>query len=199
MARNFEGKSSGEQDFAQLQSVLVNSKTQQKNNALFQVVQTLIKGSQSFSEKLKNVLTKDDKINLKTQVTDVLSHANGGANVGYYFPTLVIAVNVDPDPVAFYSHYLRFANYVVVVGKITAIATAGGTLAGVDISLPIPTNLVSADELHGVANGLPLGAAVLGVPATVTGNTTNMTAALRWFPENTDDTDFRFIFSYQVK
>lgn len=193
----WKGKTSGTVDYSNLLSTLVNSKIGKDNPALYQTIQGLITGAQSFSSTLKDVFLKTDKLDLKNQVSGLLPGVNGGANPGYYYPTLVIAVNLDTTA-AFYCHYIIFANYVIVFGKLTAQATAPNIQTGVDIQLPVVSKFTSADQCHGIANGLPLGASVEGVPGTITGNTVSQMAALRYFPPNTDDMDFRFMFSYQL-
>lgn len=194
MAKKF---STGTTDYSQLQSTLVNSKVQKDNNALYQTLFGLIQGAQSFRNELLNVLKKTDKINLKDQVTDSLLPINGGALPGYYIPILTIAVNLDTAD-SFYCHYIQFHNYVIVFGKLNAKATAPNIETGVDIQLPIVSLFTSADQCHGIGNGLPLDGAVEGVPGTITGNAGNDQAALRYYPPNTDNMDFRFSFSYQV-
>lgn len=193
----WKGREQGKSDYASLRSILVNSKIQVENNALFQTIDGLITGAQAFSAAFKDVITKKDKISLTDQVAGILPGINGGANPGYYYPELIIAVNVSAVQ-EYYSHYIKFANYVVVFGKLNADAVAANIETGVDIQLPIVSKFTTSDQCHGIANGLPLDGATEGVPATITGNVGNGTAALRYYPPNTDNMDFRFMFSYQI-
>ena len=186
-------------DYKRLRSTLSSSGLQKENDALYQVVGDLIDGSGDFKDQLLRAFDKEhDKLDLTSQVDRVLPPENGGSYSSYYFPVITPAANVTTSSV-FYTMYFRAGKMIYVSGKVSITPTLGATITEFEISLPIPSNFSSSDQL----NGTCIGHTDTGIPTImssgiITGNVGLQTANVKMFSLDAGIHDTRFIFAYEL-
>lgn len=118
------------------------------------------------------------------------------SGTGTYTPTLTNSLNVDASSVPGTTlYYQRAGNQVTVWGTVSIDATAGSTLTGIDISLPIASALSSTLQLSGQCNSSATG----GGQGTVQGNITDDRAQLEFINGTaTTSVAYTIRFSYEV-
>jgi hypothetical protein len=189
----------GNVDYKRLQTTLVNSKMQQENNALYQAIKGLIDGAQTFRDGVNDSVKKDDKINLKNQVENILSPKAGGSLFGSYLPVAVNGLNITlpTDIDVRQTQFLRAERLVYISGVVFVIPASGATLTTLELSLPVVSNFVDSSQVNGtMAAESSIGTAI--VPGLITGNVTLKTANLRFYSVDTNLHDIRFVFSYEL-
>lgn len=193
----WKGSSSEGFDYERLRNTLVNSRVHVENKGLYQVLKQLVSGASDFQDGISNAFDKRvDKIDLENQVDGMLGADNGGIESGYYFPDLVDVLNIAVSS-TFYSHFIVSERYVQVYGKLEVQPTAPNTRTLIEVQLPIPSAFTSADQLHGLVNGVPLGGATEGFGGIITGNTTTGFAQFEFFPQSNNNFNIRYMFSYE--
>lgn len=193
----WKGNSSEGFDYKKLDTTLVNARVHVENKALYQVLKKLVGGASDFQDGISNSFDKrTDKLDLEKQVDGKLGAENGGIESGYYFPTLVDVLNIASHS-TYYSHFLVTERLIQVFGKINVQPTAANIRTLIEIQVPIPSAFTTSDQLHGLVNGIPLGAGIQGFAGIIVGNTTTGFGQVQFFPPSTDNFDIRFSMSYE--
>lgn len=115
---------------------------------------------------------------------------------GRYTPTLTGISNVASSSAAS-CIYSRVGNTVTVSGRVNVNTTAGSnTSTTISLTLPIPSNLTAADDVHGTgARQTSTQYEACGIAA----DTTNDRADISFNASTTGAQNLRFVFQYEVK
>ena len=187
---------SGIKSIAGARAALVNSKLQVENNPAFQVHRETIEGIETLDRTVEEKRNKADKINLDTEVVGDLPPTQGGVKYLVYTPTLTFGANIAAAT-PFLTQFLRAGRLIYITGKVFVTPTAGATLTTIEVSLPVPSNFMTSDQLNGtLAAESAIGASI--VPGLITGNVPLGTANLRFYSIDTNEHDVRFVFSYEL-
>jgi hypothetical protein len=116
-------------------------------------------------------------------------------DAGTYTPTLTNTTNIAAST-ARKCQYMRVGNTVTVSGTVTVQATAGFSDAVLGISLPVASNLATAYDLAGAVTSYS-GSTGHDSPS-LSADTTNDRASMRWVCSGTLSFDYTFTFSYEV-
>lgn len=130
----------------------------------------------------------------RTSVTSPVA-TDGNVFSGTYTPTLTNVTNVSSST-ANSTQYMRVGNVVTVAGTVTIQATVATTDTQLDMSLPVPTNLVNSFNLGGTGGSVSAGE--YGESIGIFGDFTNDRAQLRLRPSVTSANLYGFTFSYLV-
>lgn len=130
---------------------------------------------------------------LTTDVSGVLSIANGGCLAGVYTPTLTNVANLAAST-AYQCQYMRAGSVVTVSGKVDVDPNLAATSTQLGISLPIASAIAAAEDCAGVA--FASGIAAQG--AAILGDAANGRAQMQWVSGDITNQPMYFIFSYRV-
>jgi hypothetical protein len=128
-----------------------------------------------------------------TQNTNDITITSPALASGQYIPVLNNNTNVAGST-AFQAQWLRVGDTVTVSGKVTIDPVQNNQQTILNISLPVPSNFGSQEDLSGVA-GCP---SVSGQQAGIYADTVGDRAALDFVSGSSSIHDFFFTFSYQI-
>lgn len=114
-------------------------------------------------------------------------------DTGTYTPTLTNTTNIDAST-AFATNFVRVGSRVIVYGIVNIDPTSSATATVLNISLPVATDFSASLTCRGA-----FGAVLAERGGVVSGNATDDTARLRWTTEVTGNTEYSFIFGYEIK
>ncbi len=115
---------------------------------------------------------------------------------GTYTPTLTNGTNVASSGTAS-AMFSRVGNIVTVSGSLEVDPTSADSNTLLGVSLPIASDLTSANQLEGVARDAPVN--VSPGAGWLNGDTTNDRAQLQMWPHNSGNSEWRFTFQYLVQ
>lgn len=138
-----------------------------------------------------------DTLTVTKEVISTSLQVAGGAvltalTAGVYTPTLTNVANLD-STTALECQYLRVGNTVTVSGMVTVDPTAATTSTYFRMTLPIASNLGTAQDLGGAGAGNFFAESV-----AISGDTGTDTALLWFQSATTSSHDLTFTFTYQV-
>lgn len=122
--------------------------------------------------------------------------SGGGSTItsGTYTPTASSATNLDSTPTMTQAQYMRVGDTVTISGRFTANPTTTATPTDFEITLPIASDLGSAEDAAGVA----FSGAIAGMGAEVIGVAANNTAQIQWVASDVNSQTWSYTFTYQV-
>lgn len=126
-------------------------------------------------------------------LTGLLLAQIAGLGFGVYTPTLTNVANLDAST-AFQLFYVRLGDGVLVGGKVEVNPTTTATATRLDLSLPIPSALVTDEDLSGVA----FAANIAGQGAAIHANITGDLASMRWIAGDTSNQAMTILFLYRI-
>lgn len=122
-----------------------------------------------------------------------MSNFSRTAFASTYTPTLTGVTNVDGSGSAVCA-YVRIGNVVMVSGSITVDPTAAAsTLTELGISLPVASDFSLTTHCGGTSCALSL-----LEPGSISADTTNDRATLRFLSQTTSSHSISFMFMYQI-
>lgn len=133
------------------------------------------------------------QVDLTTDVTGVLPHANGGCTASTYTATLTNSTNVAASTFLG-ANYIRCGNFVTVAVTINVDPTSSGTNTEIEVSLPVSSNLTSQYDVIGHCNNGGDSARCI-----VTGDATNDRAETIMTPAVGGNENVVMVFQYQIK
>lgn len=172
-----------------LQTTLNNARIQDENNALYQTIMGLIQTSSKIDERTQNFLAKD-AILPASQISGLVP-----IQQNVYLPVIAGIANVTASS-PYYTWWTRIGNIINIWGKVTITPTAANVLTQLSFSLPFPSAFLHEEQLSGTINGTPQSGATANIAGICKANPVDFTATFEFFSSNTDDNDFRFVFSY---
>lgn len=132
-----------------------------------------------------------------TQVTSLQCDSivnDTGLASGTYTPTLTNTTNISAST-AYECQYMRVGNTVTVSGKVDVDPTSASVATALGISLPVASNLGTAQDLGGVGASVQF----VGKSAGIYADTTNDRATMEWINDaNVANQSLFFTFTYQV-
>lgn len=112
---------------------------------------------------------------------------------GTYTPTLTNVANLAAST-AYQCQWSRVGNVVTVSGKVDVDPTLTATSTQLGISLPIASNLATAQDLGGCA----FASGITGQGAAILADTTNDRAQMQWLAGDVTNQAMFFVFVYEV-
>jgi len=180
-------------DFSRLESSLLDSKIQDSNNAEYQVIKEIIKGTKNSTELLKKKLDKNGIISLETQTSGILPIKNGGVFSNLYTPDLTLVANLDAAT-ANVTHFVQMGSVVTVSGIVNVDPTAAATSTMLGISLPVKSRFL----FNYFCGGTAVCPTIAGESAAILGDTANNRAEMEWISGATI-TAFNMVFSFSYR
>lgn len=116
-----------------------------------------------------------------------------GTSSGTYTPTLTNVANLDGST-AFQCQYLRVGNVVTVSGKVSVDPTLTASSTQLGISLPIASNLGTAQNCAGTA----FASGITAQGAAILGDAANDRAQMQWISSDVTNQPMYFTFTYLV-
>ena len=117
-----------------------------------------------------------------------------GLAAGAYTPTLTNVANLDAST-AYSCQYLRVGNTVTVSCKVDVDPTLAATSTQLGISLPVASNLSSAEQCAGAA----FASGIASQGAAVLGDATNDRCQMQWVAGDVTNQPMFLTFSYKVQ
>lgn len=116
---------------------------------------------------------------------------------GFYIPLVSEAVNTDELPVATEAQYIKVYDVVTVSGRVTINPTEDEALLQFDLSLPIPSNVLSKEYISGIAHS----GTTWYSTVEIKGNIESNKARFQYIPKNDIDIEahnFSYTFTYRI-
>lgn len=115
---------------------------------------------------------------------------------GTYTPTGTIVSNIDAATVTMeQAQWMRVGNVCTVSGRFLADPTLAATLTRLDISLPIPSNLINAPDCSGIVASTTTVSECGGI----IGNTVSDNAQARWLTTVATAQQYFYTFTYLIE
>ncbi len=124
---------------------------------------------------------------------DVESLTAAHSGFGKYMPTHTSLSVLVASATPFECRWVRVGSFVTVTGKLALTATGPGLVA-LDMSLPLPTNMKTVEDLAGVINATTLGNA----SGSFYGNQSLNMARLQLSVVSAEPQNYRFSFTYEI-
>lgn len=125
-------------------------------------------------------------------VQAAITELDGDMATNTYTPTLTNIANLDAST-ASVCEYFRIRNQVFVYGTVAVDPTTTGTNTRLGISIPIASNFSSGIQAAGVASSR-----TTNESAPIISDATNDRVEMTWLCVATTNTEFRFMFAYEV-
>lgn len=113
---------------------------------------------------------------------------------GFYSPTISVGANIDGVPSVAEAQYCRVSSVVTVSGRFTADPTTTATATSVELSLPIASDLTTAEQLSGTA----FCGAIASMGAEVVGSVANNRAVIQWVASDVTNKTWSYIYAYII-
>lgn len=123
-----------------------------------------------------------------TEIADLPVTASGG-----YSPVTSASVNLDSDPTAAPTQWLRVGDIVTVAGRVTVDITASATPTSFKLTLPIASNFADTSEAGGTAASTSVAGQVAAIKAMTGGDVT-----FEWVSIGTASQEMFYSFTYQI-
>lgn len=111
-----------------------------------------------------------------------------------YTPTRSAETNLDSNVTMTEAQYCRVGNTVTVSGRFTADPTLTATTTSFEITLPVSSNIGSAEDVAGTATC----GSIASMSAEVIGVAANDTAKIQWKSTDVTSQTWSYVFVYQV-